>query len=80
MIYYKPTAYGFEWGSASIDRLCSDEKNGWVYLGVQTKKQWIELYITKTGKIRVYEKRRKGRFLETPIELTKALDNNQQKD
>ena len=50
------TQYGFTFGSADVKRLCSDDKKGWVYLSVTTPKlnQGINIYATKTGKLRVY--------------------------
>jgi hypothetical protein len=49
------TQYGFEWNGHLIERMCSDEKKGWVIVGVTTKKQRIQIYITKTGKVRVFD-------------------------
>ena len=48
--------YGFTFGSAKVERVCSDDKKGWVYLSVTTPKlnQGIKIYVTKTGKLRVY--------------------------
>lgn len=56
------TQYGFEWGSIEVERLFSDEDNGWVQLGVSSLKTGtgkpykhpICIYATKTGKLRVY--------------------------
>ena len=48
------TPHGFDWSFAKIECLASDEKKGWVYLGVTTLRDSIEIYITKSGKIRVY--------------------------
>ena len=48
------TSFGFDWSCAKIECLASDEKKGWVYLGVTTPRDSIEVYITKSGKIRVY--------------------------
>ena len=50
------TQYGFNFGPAEVKRLMSDEKKGWVYLSIDTprKTQGIEIYVTKTGKLRVY--------------------------
>lgn len=47
------TQYGFNFGPAVIERLCSDDKKGWVYLAVNTPKetQGINIYVTKTGKL-----------------------------
>ncbi len=50
----KETPFGFDWNCAKIERLASDEKKGWMYLGVVTPKDRIEIYITKSGKMRVY--------------------------
>ena len=68
------TPHGFDWKAATtwlrpwscakIECLASDEKKGWVYLGVTTPRDSIEIYksastmltprITKSGKMRVY--------------------------
>ena len=48
------TPHGFDWNCAKIECLASDEKKGWVYLGVTTPRDSIEIYITKSGKMRVY--------------------------
>ena len=52
---YKETKYGFEYGAATIERCCSDEKKGWVVLMITTKKHYpgIQVYVTKTGKVRI---------------------------
>jgi len=55
-VHYKETAYGFEYGAASITRCCSDKKQGWVDIRIETPRTEIELYVTKTGKVRVYKK------------------------
>lgn len=46
--------YGFEYGAAKITRLFSDEKAGWVTIGIATPKHDLQVYVTKTGKIRVH--------------------------
>lgn len=53
-LHYKETEYGFEFGAASVTRVCSDEKKGWVAIQVASKKQYLQIYVTKTGKIRVH--------------------------
>jgi len=48
--------YGFTYGAAKVERLCSDERKGWVVLSIKTPKtsgHGIETYVTKTGKIRI---------------------------
>lgn len=53
-IHFKETKYGFEWGSVRVDRCCSDEKKGWIIILVKTPKEEIQLYVTKTGKVRIF--------------------------
>ena len=55
-IHYKETEYGFEYGDAKVTRMFSDERKGWVTLGVASTKypRGIQIYVTKTGKIRVH--------------------------
>ena len=52
---YQETKYGFSWGEAEIERGFSDERKGWVTLGIKTPKQTLQVYITKTGKIRIHD-------------------------
>lgn len=53
-MHYAESKYGFEYGAAKVDRLFSDEKKGWVTIGVTTPKASIQVYVTKTGKVRVF--------------------------
>ena len=57
-MWYKETTYGFEYGDAIVTRLFSDEKKGWVTLGIGSSKYFghnhIQIYVTKTGKIRIH--------------------------
>lgn len=48
------TKYGFKWGPVEVERHCSDQKKGWVIFGIKTKKKTLQVYVTKTGKVRVY--------------------------
>jgi hypothetical protein len=61
-IPYKELTYGFRYGPATITRCCSDEKKGWVILSLETPKyrghEAIQIYVTKTGKVRVLGLRR----------------------
>jgi hypothetical protein len=45
------TRFGFDWGPASIYRLCSDPKHG-VWLEVAGQHERIEIRITNGGRIR----------------------------
>lgn len=57
MSHYKETAYGFEYGAAKVNRLCSDDKAGWVSIGLSTPRDEVQVYVTKTGKVRVWNKK-----------------------
>ena len=56
MIKYEKTDYGFKYGSCEIERTCSDAKKGWVVMTLETPKykHGIQIYITKTGKVRIF--------------------------
>lgn len=56
IIHYKETQYGFEYGSARVERAFSDEDKGWVAFLITTPKypNGLQVYVTKTGKIRVF--------------------------
>ena len=53
-MHYRECQYGFEYGAATVTRLFSDEKKGWVVCEVKSPKDSIQVYVTKTGKIRIY--------------------------
>lgn len=52
-VHFAVTQYGFEYGNAKIERLISDEKRGWVIIQLKSNKADMQIYITKTGKVRV---------------------------
>ena len=54
-IPFELTQYGFTYGAADVKRICSDDKKGWVVIGIETPRQNIQIYVTKTGKIRVHD-------------------------
>ena len=53
MTHYAETQYGFEYGAAKVERLRSDEKKGWVLMRIETPRECLDVYVTKTGKVRV---------------------------
>lgn len=61
MLHYAETKYGFEYGSAKVVRLFSDENKGCVTIGIGTPKHkhsgGIQVYVTKTGKVRIFDER-----------------------
>ena len=55
MVEYEEIPYGFRYGAAEYTRLFSDEKKGWATVQVKTDKTDLQIYVTKTGKVRVLE-------------------------
>ena len=53
---YTETQYGFDWGAAKVTRVFFDKKKGAVTLRVETPRDDIQIYVTKTGKIRVHRR------------------------
>lgn len=55
-IRFSDTPFGFEWGAADFSRCIHDSAKGWVIVLLKTPrhKEGIQLYITKTGKVRVF--------------------------
>lgn len=53
------TEFGFTMGPLTVERACSDDKKGWVIVMLKTPKypNGIEVYVTKTGKVRIHSKR-----------------------
>ena len=45
------TQYGFNFGAVKVERLCSDDKRQWVVVGIETPKEKLQVYVTKTGKV-----------------------------
>jgi hypothetical protein len=54
-IEFKELKYGFKYGDATIKRHMSDEKKGWIILGLETSKRKLQIYVTKTGKVRIHD-------------------------
>lgn len=52
----KLSEYGFEWGAAIVERLFSNKGSGWVTIGLRTEKESFQIYVTKTGKVRIHGK------------------------
>ena len=50
---YRETDYGFEYGSAWVERIASEEKRGWVVIQITSQKANLQVYVTKTGKMRL---------------------------
>ena len=52
-VHFKPDQYGFAYGAAHVQRIHSDEKRGWVMIEIRTPKAALQVYVTKTGKMRL---------------------------
>jgi len=61
---YEETTYGFKYGAAEVTRCCSDDKKGWVVVGVRTAKAVLDIYVTKTGKVRIWSGEKEWRQTE----------------
>ena len=54
-MYYEETPYGFKYGGINISRCMSDDIDGWGAIELDTEKNNLILYVTKTGKIQVID-------------------------
>ncbi len=68
-IPFENLPYGFLYGAGRFERACSDNAKGWVIVSVRTPKDEIQVYVTKTGKVRVY----RGRVELIPASTLKEL-------
>lgn len=57
---FKVTDFGFEWGGLVVERTASDEKAGWLVLTLRTSKREVQVYATRTGQMRIWDKSAKG--------------------
>ena len=48
------TPHGITFGSLTVTACCSDEEKGWVICELTTNKAQIQVYATKTGKVRLF--------------------------
>jgi hypothetical protein len=55
-IPFAETRYGFNWGAAEVSRGFDDKSTGSVTLILETPKQEIQIYVTRTGKIRIHDR------------------------
>lgn len=54
-IKYEETMYGFNYGAAEVTRIHSDPKKLSVVMMVKTPKHSLQIHVTKTGKVRVWD-------------------------
>ena len=53
MIKFEELQYGFNYGAATVERLHYDAKTNAVTIGLKTPKEDLQIYVTRTGKVRV---------------------------
>lgn len=51
------TEFGFKFGDALVERVHKNKEKGWAIISIKTsrKNQELQIYVTKTGKVRVYK-------------------------
>lgn len=55
--HYAETQYGFEWGSAKVERMASWSRKGHgsqVCIGIDTPTNHVQVYVSKTGVVRLF--------------------------
>lgn len=71
-IHFQDTQYGFEWGNATVSRGFDGREKGWITLLLETDKypgnKSIQIYVTKTGKVRIHDSRGEWKPPRTPRE------------
>jgi len=55
---YADTRHGFRWGPIEVQRRASHE--GRVWLDLKTERGGVVVYVTRRGKVRVYQLKRDG--------------------
>lgn len=53
-IYFHETRFGFDYGDARVTRTYSDEKKGWVVIAIGTSKTNLQIKVSKTGVMTLY--------------------------
>jgi len=56
LIPFGENDYGFTWGAATIERTASISSSGVVIITLRTPKQELQIYVTKSGKVRIFER------------------------
>ena len=54
MINLLDTEYGFEYGPAKVTRVAHCDRKSWVILQLTTEKADIQIYVTKTGRVKIF--------------------------
>ena len=49
MATFEEEPFGFKYGPVTVERQCSDDKKGWVFMTLKTRRGEIGIYVTKTG-------------------------------
>lgn len=51
---YTEIPFGFTFGPVQVERWISDEKKGWVVIGLITARGRYRVYVTRSGKVRFF--------------------------
>ena len=54
MINLLNTEYGFEYGPVKVTRVTHCDRRGWVILQLTTEKSDIQIYVTRTGRVKIF--------------------------
>lgn len=49
------TESGFNFGAAEVSAMCADEKKGWSVVSINTPKRSLQVYVTRTGQVRIFD-------------------------
>jgi len=58
------TLYGFQYGAATVERAMHNARAGWVDIDITTPRARLQVYVTKTGKVRVFDMKNGGAELK----------------
>ena len=53
-IPYAETRYGFKWGGGEFRRVCDRKSDGSTVTQLRTDRTALDIYVTRTGKVRVF--------------------------
>jgi len=73
-VRYEETKYGFNYGAAEITRLFSRADDNSVCLNLKTPKGELQIYVTKTGKVRIFDYHGKGKEWQGTLTKSTTTD------
>ena len=64
-LFFEELPYGFRYGPATVERIGHDPKRGVVVISIESEHGGIDVHVSRSGKIRVYD--REGRVLRAAV-------------